>query len=327
MENTTVSSEQNLKPTSIVSDTPQNIVLPEKKSISLWVISTIVLLILFVLSLLILSLYYFKFGLISNDISTTQPTPENNITYEPEPITQSEPDKVPLKNTLYSASYKGSDVIFLTNDKLSEYYEDGIKKTSPMIGKASSAGGGSWEPVKYEELQNPKRLFTYSEGNIYDLGNFAYDSKKAILYVSLLFLQAEKQYPNLDVKIFQINLDKQIGKSLWTHTIGDAKYDQKGPAGVDKVVENKFLAIWLGICNECEGFDPHGTVILNIQTGNEKYLGAIGNLQFNIQNNTVNYQKLNPFKEICEEPGPGCDNDGQRTIYKPSGEIMASQLP
>jgi hypothetical protein len=85
------------------------------------------------------------------------------------------------------------------------------------------------------------------------------------------------------------------------------------------------MVLWVGICYACEGFDPHGSVILNLQSGAEEYIGEVGDFQFNLADNILSHKKLTPFDEACD-PSPGC-NDGKRTVYKPSGEISTTQLP
>lgn len=82
----------------------------------------------------------------------------------------------------------------------------------------------------------------------------------------------------------------------------------------------------IGDCYACGGHTPTKTVILNIATRNEKYMEGIGDIQFNLQSNTFTYKKLAPFKEPCE-PSLDCDNDGTKTVMKPSGQVFTEKLP
>ena len=157
------------------------------------------------------------------------------------------------------------------------------------------------------------------------ISNFAFDSKKSTLYVVLDFEDPSGNYPKIVQKAYKINLSSLEKEQLWLHKIGDDKYPEGGPAGIDKVIDNKYLIFWLGICYNCGGFDPHGSVLLNIETKQEKYLGKVGNFNFDLSNNIVTYQNLTPFDEACNS-GPGC-LDGERTIYKPSGQIYTETLP
>jgi len=55
---------------------------------------------------------------------------------------------------------------------------------------------------------------------------------------------------------------------------------------------------------------------------NEKFIGLIGDLQFNLQNNTFTYKKLYYSEEGCKtNPEPYC---GQ---YKTTGETLSESLP
>lgn len=112
---------------------------------------------------------------------------------------------------------------------------------------------------------------------------------------------------------------------MWTHIVSDEKYKEKGMGEIQNVTEDKFLIISLASCYACDGTDARTTVILNLATGKENYMGAIGNIQINTAANSVSYQKLGESKENCE-PGPYCEN-GKRTVYVPSGATLTAPLP
>lgn len=260
-------------------------------------------------------------------ISQTTPTGTEVKTLPTASTPSQIPDTVPQVNSVYLGSYQGKEALFLTNTQLQEYYEAGVKKTSPYIGELRILDGIGKEPFDYKELQNPKRIFTDTSGTIMDIGWPKFNNTKSYLYISANFQGTNpNKYPNITTKIYQINLNDLSSKQLWTGEIGSDKYEQKGGAGISQVVDDKYIVLQIGVCYACEGFDPAGVVIVNVANDKEKYLGAVGDLQFDLNNNTVSYKKLTPFKESCE-PSPGCDNDGKRTVYKPSGQVMTNNLP
>ena len=62
----------------------------------------------------------------------------------------------------------------------------------------------------------------------------------------------------------------------------------------------------------------------NVKVGNVVFVAGWFKLD-NLENDSLTYHKLSPLKEACE-PSPDCDN-GQRTVYKPSGAVYTDKLP
>ncbi len=318
-----------------IGQTPisQPMLSPEKPKINYWKVSTIVFLIFFlgVSGLYALSIRNRKAGPQEKTYFPTVSPGQQEITIVPtrpveSPTVTTVPDTIPQKNSLYLGLHQSKEAIFLTTDQLSEYYEGGVKKTSPTIGELRTIDGTGYQPFDYTKLQNPQRVLSNVE-SVLGISNFKFNKQKNYIYISLNILgNTPDKYPNIISKIYQTDLSNLSSRELWSHNIGDDKYQQKGPAGVDEVFDNNYLTIWLGICYACEGFDPHGTVLLNIQTKSEKYLGTVGDIQADLANKIVSYKNLSPFKEPCE-PSPGCDENGQRTVYKPSGQVLKDSLP
>ena len=264
-----------------------------------------------------------------NTTPTVTPSPTNSLqpTLNTQPTVSPTIDASPISNGLYLDTYQGKEALFLTNSKLSEYYDDGVKKTSNEVGVLEQIDGIGRQPFRYNELTNPIRIATFDAStDVIGVGNFELNNNKSKLYVVIDTQLAETAYPNVKQELYQVDLTDYSIKLVWSHNIGDNKYPKAGPADVDIVESDKYAAIWLGICYACEGFDPHGSIVLNLQTGAEEYLGEVEDFQFNLTNNTLTYKKLAPFDEACE-PSPGCNNDGKRTIYKPSGQLFTVQLP
>ena len=125
--------------------------------------------------------------------------------------------------------------------------------------------------------------------------------------------------------LLQIDMNGSSAKEIWTNNIGSKKYPKaEGATYLEQVADDKYVAFSIDDCYACSG-SPVGTIILNINTKNEKYYEMIGDLQFNLEANSLSYKKLSPFQEPCE-PGPSCDN-GQRKVMKPAGQTFTENLP
>lgn len=301
----------------------QSLSTQKKSKINYWMISTVVLLALFLGTI---SLYFLNLDaqrkLSTRELSPT--TVKSNIPTGT-PSTTDVSDVIPLKNNLYLGIYQGKDVLFLTTDYLSGYSEGAIRKTSQTIGKLVVMGGVGYHPFDYTKLQNPKRIFTATE-KIANVNNFAFNNEKSFIYVSLNYRDNPSQQTS---KIYQVNLNSLASKELWVHGVNGDKYAHKGAAGVDKVFNDEYLTLWIYICDGCEQVYPRGIVLLNIQTKKEKYLGEVGDIKIDLSAKTVSYKKINSFTEPCEPSTGELDScaAGQRTVYKPSGQVFTESLP
>jgi len=328
MENQISVDDQN---TQQIGQNPVNqpVQIPVKPKINYWMISSIVL----AISLVLVGGMNYKIlknTSTPNDLQSITPsgtTPTDRTTQTlPTTLPTEEVITVPEKNTLYLGTYNASDAIFLTDEEKQKYFDPGaVPKTSPYIGELQMSGGGGYTPFDFKKLQNPKRIFSSTQ-KIHSVNSFKLNNSKSMAYVALNYgSEVNGQYPGLTNKIVQIKLDTRSSNEIWSNEVGSNKYEGgKGVAYVENVFEDKFLTFWIGSCYACEG-GPAGSVVFNINTKKEKYFKDIGNIQFNIPNNTFSYQKLAPFQEPCD-PSPGCDN-GQRTVMKPSGQIYTENLP
>lgn len=307
----------------------QSLPTQEKSKVNYWMISTVALLALFLGTI---SLYFLNLDaqrkLSNRELSPT--TVKSNIPTKT-PATTDVSNAIPLKNNLYLGIYQGEDALFLTTDYLSGYFEKGIKKTSQTIGQLTFMNGGARHPIDYSKLENPKRIFPATE-KVGHANNFAFNDEKSFIYVSLNYRDNPAWQTS---KLYQINLNNLASEELWVHDVGDDKYasddpyTSKGDAVVEKVFNDEYLTLGIYSCDGCESLYPRGIVLLNIQTKKEKYLGYVGDIKIDLSANTVSYKKINSFKEPCQ-PSTGefdtCDA-GQRTVYKPSGQVFTQKLP
>lgn len=288
-----------------------------------------------IILLLIVGVGAFALGKRTNDNkftnSTQQPQATISDTVSQPSLTSapvSSPDVIPQENVFYFDTYEGEKIIFFTNKQEQKYFDPGaIEKTSPYIGSLLRATGGGNKPFDYKKLTNPRRIALNITSQIQAIDSLKLNSAKTMLYVSLnLEEKTSSQYPdNLVNKVYQVNLSNLSSKEIWSNEVGSNKYAGKGAVYIDQIAEDKFVAMMLGDCYACGGHPPTKTIIVNIATKNEKYLDGVGDLQFNLKDNTVYYKKLSPVQEACE-PSPGCDN-GQRTVMKPDGQIYTEKLP
>lgn len=254
---------------------------------------------------------------------TVQPT----ITSGPN-TTNSQLDIIPQANVLYIGTYEGVEAIFVTNSKLSEYFEAGVKKTNPSIGTLQKLEGSGLSPFDYKNLKDPKKILVLSN-NVQQINNLKLSKDRISVYLSIMLeTKTSNLYPdNLTNHIYGINLSNLISNDLWSHDLSPNKYKGASGAAYVKAVsdDNNYLVLSVFGCYACEGSEV-GELVLNNQTKNEKYYEKIGNVQFNPSEGTFTYQKLAPFKEPCD-PSPGCDSDNTRTVYKPSGQVFTEKLP
>lgn len=258
----------------------------------------------------------------SQPVQQTKPelSPTNPVT-SPSQTT----DLIPQENSLYYGTYQDKDALFITDKEKQVYYEGGEPKTSVYIGELTRVGGGEYKPFDFKKLNNPKRILTNSAKPIFSINSFIVNESKTIVYVSVNYTKVGSQYPDMLNSILQINTDGSSAKEIWSNNIGSNKYSKgKGATYLEQVANDKYVTFNIGDCYACSG-SPVGTIVLNITTKNEKYYEMIGDLQLNLETNTLSYKKLSPFQESCE-PSPGCDN-GQRTVMKPAGQTFTENLP
>lgn len=232
------------------------------------------------------------------------------------------PDSTPQGDSLYLGVYQGKDALFITDKEKQKYHDTGaVSITDPMVGELTMADGSRRIPFNFKELINPRKLLS---DPIYSVESFSMDSSRSTGYISLLYLTNDKK--DLLNKILQVKLSNLSVNELWSNTIGSDKYPKgKGYVLIDQVIGEKYLTLTIISCYACEG-SPVGTIVLNINSKEEKYYEMVGDMQFNLQGNTLTYKKLSPFKEACE-PSPGCGNNGERTVFKPAGDVLTDTLP
>lgn len=250
----------------------------------------------------------------------------DNYTYDP----------VPLENVLYFGLVDKVESIFVTNTQKRMYFdESGNKIENPLIGELIQVDGKVTQPFDYKNITKPKKIYL-SEGTkiaVYDIVSIKLNSSKNMLYVSFVLedkanASDANQHPvNLINKVYQINLDTLIGMEIWSNKIASGKYPAGGAVYIDQIIEDRFLTFLVADCYGCGGHQFTKVLVLNINSKTEKYLGEAGDLMFDLDKNILSYKKLFDFKERCEVLGMDCDEEGNRIVKKPAGQVYTENLP
>jgi len=212
---------------------------------------------------------------------------------------------------------------------MNSYYDNGTQKVNQDRGYVLYLDNKQSETVSYKELITPKRLVVIdTPGDVSSVNSFndlVLNSDKSKLYVLLDKKPAGNEYPDIRQELFQIDLKLVSKKLVWSHIIGDDLYPLKGSAHLRMVESDKYAVMSLVGCYACDGVAPHGSMVVNVETGKETYLGEVGEFTFNLAEKIITYKKLVEMKEDCVD-GQGCEN-GKMKVYKPAGNVLSSKLP
>ncbi len=268
------------------------------------------------------------------------------------PLYVDEPS-VPDPSALYTGLYEGKEVLIkrscsISSDRLIGYNnaETISHITDPNDAKYivfvtalnADEAYNQTTPVDFRAIQNSKEILVYPVCN-YSIpslkGSVTYNENKSKLYVSI----EESALYQREYKILQIDLLTNNYTILWFHKVIDGKatdaYDSyTGSVYIDQIINDSYIVFSLWMCTGCTPPPDRVSIILNVNTFEEKYLGLVGNIQVDIDTNSFTYQNLTPFEESCEGcfgPCYGCmtDEDGvfKKTVLIPSGAVITKTLP
>ncbi len=229
----------------------------------------------------------------------------------------------PVPNTLYLGTFDGQDAIFNTNSELQKYSENGVEKSSPMIGEITlSEKAEHIQPFDFKNLENPQPLFSMQDQAL-GVINFIFDRNREQVYVSFVF-NAGAAGRN---SIYRVTLATHEAQEVWKNEIGaGSRYGKYQGSATLIQAKGSYLVMGIAPCYGCDGTSvPSDTLLLNVSTGVEKVLGSAGNISVDPDTNKVSYQHLAETKTACDA-GPGC-NDGYETTYTPAGDMIEETLP
>ena len=97
--------------------------------------------------------------------------------------------------------------------------------------------------------------------------------------------------------------------------------------GVKEVINDNYVILDILNCYGCEPSSA-GNIIINIESGDDKYVKGASIMRANLANNTFSYQNLEIVKEPCQDGDLiNCDRNNMMDVRKPSGEIFSEKLP
>lgn len=309
----------------------------KRSKVNPWMISTAALGFL----LILLTFFYVR----NLKIQVKEEIPANQAKLQSPTPTVDNQNTMPQKNTLYLGQYEGKEVIFYTNDLADEggTGAGGVKiEGGPYTGAMAAVGNkslGYSNPYDFRQIVNPKKIAINFPSLIGLVVDAKYGTKNDILYVSLILdsrQESSQQYSsskNLVYKIILGSMDKQL---VWSTELKEGIYndndtDFAGAADINQVVEDKYLMLSIGLCFDCSPYsEKRGMLVLNINSRKEKFLGMVGDIIVNTTNNTVTYKKLEAITEQCPTDTAYCNDsigNGQRHVYKPTGQLVSEALP
>lgn len=248
------------------------------------------------------------------------PTPTLELKSEPLSDTQS----APKTNTLYYGLFKGNKSFFLSNgnDQKEKWsIKDGYD-TSPYHGHAIVFGQQYEAAINFKDFQNGKVVQVPMDIN--SAGAMAVNSGD---YTYVHVGHFENTLDNFDYKSWIIKVDLN---SLTSEIVKENETGHVGspPNDLEAVWADKYLVFTTWPCGECDAREPAGKTIYNIFDKQRTFKEKVGNLKFDLSNNTFSYQKLSAFREKCDgNSGYMCEEDGTYTVMKPSGQVYTEKLP
>jgi len=230
----------------------------------------------------------------------------------------------PEPNHLYLATVSGERVLFVTNVNFQRSFDaNGAVIVDPSLGLMVNEDGEGRSPSGFHLLEQPRQVYV-AQHDVTSI-DFKIDPTGYLMYVSLWYPGPDRAQSILN-QVIAINLDDLTSRIVWIHQSGVGRFPGfDGGALIDEIVGH-IVVLQLFDCVACDSFTPRAIVLLNGTTGNELYLGTVGDIQIDVAGNAVSYRKLRGSRVPCE-PSPGCDNDGLRLVYEPVGEMPTAQLP
>lgn len=272
---------------------------------------------------------YFLGGMNSSKLNQTQSSPTFNPQATKEAKSSPSPiaiDPTPKNFVIYHSKLKDADILFLTHLQAQKYYDsNGKEQTSPNKGYLMSSIEGSVYNLTYQDLENPRRIFTDPNNNLSAVYSFAISSDRKYIYVSAIHGLSIESEVN---KVYKIDLNNLDAEELWIkdYNFKPLKYPGfGGMAGINLITgTDKYIVLQIGVCYHCGGGWVPGALILNVETKKEEFIGPASNFSFDANKKIISFQKMNPFKEKCKEMGGmGCDENNEMIVYKPSGPTLS----
>jgi hypothetical protein len=310
-----------------------------KANSKLDIFSIIKLLIIFSILFLGLFWYFFIYRIIQNQnssprsIARQQNDVHSNIpTVHPKPTIETTQvgcsDQIPENNALYLGTDKENPenrVLFFSNSSNKRYVINHTEFNSPCVGATYILGKSFQEQnTFFNGLATPKLLKSFEPQDLDFI--HSYISNIDTFYVSLVLYDQDSQRT---ATVYKFTENGAKYEQIWLYDLRSDKYNPFHGAAEITDVLSKYITLSLRPCHGCGGSEEYGTLIVNQDNKNEKYLGFIGNMKIYPEKNIVNYQKVTTYKVKCTESDLPilCDNNNERSDYRPEGDVITETLP
>ncbi len=141
-------------------------------------------------------------------------------------------------------------------------------------------------------------------------------------------------------RLLEIDMDTAVAREIWAHDLSSEVYPEfHGVALIDQVAGpiekdgDRYLVLRLLPCLRCKAYQPQAMLLLNARTGQELYLGPVGNVYVDFIGKVVSYQNLEKLQvERCAgtiggTPQASCKVIGYVAYDMPTGELLTQPLP
>lgn len=251
-------------------------------------------------------------------METEVPTPTVTIEVTPTEVVviptptyviSGESDAQPLDNYLYYGEYRGATAIYL-NGTIQWFVDEGVGNTTEA----------------YSALIKPIRLLKIPEqGPDTSLSSFYISENNEEMLLSF--------YSTKDSQVYLANLKTKEIKKIWDKSIPitEDNYDGFRGAGVGVKLIDSYAVIEVAPCHQCDEVSEYAYVVLDTDTNRERYVGKVGNIEIDLNNNKIMAKRMEKVEESCEyDPNAGmqrCSVKGTMSVYRPVGENVEFDLP
>lgn len=235
----------------------------------------------------------------------------------------------PQPNTLYTGLYKNQPILFFRNMEMNMMHVATQEDTVSYISyqHASNAKNHHNEDyVDFNAIQDRKALFSYER--FATIENFLLSNDKNYLVIS--FSGGKNDTTNY---IYQSNLKTGESEKLYEHELmtGVPPYNS-GTAYITNFIPERYVVFQFLRGSPPPAGAPGGVVVKNIQSGSEKVLGTVGDINLDLAGEKITFKELQKIKMPCRKvdgkKDPLCfATDTYKTGFAPSGKTLSQPLP
>jgi len=275
-------------------------------------------LILLVIALLLLALVVLKVGA-PKDLSMVRitPTPEQKDQWDWASATK------PEWGRLYLTADKNESGIYYTNEHLVGTSKNSSRELGPYTGIFIGFDSDRVDTGLFHFLKDPTPITHDMYVNSID----QLIASPSNNFVYLLLNSSAEVGLTPEVALYRVDLGDLSTQKMWTSTFANGTREREGVVRIDDVVGDKYIVLTVYSCFECEG-GIEGELIVNAESGFEKYIADVFELSVDLDSETLSYLKLQLVKADCDSNNnPWCSEDGTVEVKQPSGEVVTEPLP